>query len=121
MKVLLDEGVPRQLAKHLPDHDVTTVPEAGWSGVKNGTLLGLIEAAGYRAFLSCDLNIPLQQGHLERRPFAVLLLTTNHWPTMEPNVGDIGAALDGSHPGQVETIDCGKFVARKFRPRPPQP
>lgn len=117
----MDEGVPRQLAAHLPDHDVTTVPNAGWAGVKNGELLGLIENTGFRAFVSCDLNIPMQQGHLERRPFAVLLLTTNHWPTMEPHTGLIAAALDQSEPGKIETVDCGKFIARKFRPRTPQP
>ncbi len=121
MRLILDEGVPRQLARHLMGHDVTTVPEAGWSGIKNGVLLGLIERDGYGAFLSCDQNIPAQQSHLERRPFATLLLTTNHWPTMELHVSKIAEALNYCEPGQVEKIDCGTFVPRKFRPRLLQP
>jgi hypothetical protein len=39
MRVLLDECLPRGLKRHLPGHDVRTVPEAGWAGMKNGALL----------------------------------------------------------------------------------
>ncbi len=121
MKVFLDEGVPRRLAKHLQDHDVTTVAEAGWSGIKNGVLLSMIEWAGYRAFVSCDQNLVFQQNELERRPFAILILSTNHLPTMEPHFAKIAEAVDRCQPGEVETIECGKFVPSKFRPKPPQP
>jgi hypothetical protein len=41
MRVLLDECVPRALRKELPGHEVKTVAEAGWAGVKNGELLQL--------------------------------------------------------------------------------
>jgi len=41
VRVLLDECVPRGLRDALPGHDVRTVAEAGWAGVKNGELLKL--------------------------------------------------------------------------------
>jgi hypothetical protein len=41
MRVLLDECVPRALRKELLGHNVKTVAEAGWAGVKNGELLQL--------------------------------------------------------------------------------
>ncbi len=41
MRVLLDECVPRALRRELPGHQVKTVAEAGWAGVKNGELLQL--------------------------------------------------------------------------------
>jgi len=41
MRVLLDECVPRALGKELVGHDVITVVEAGWAGVKNSELLQL--------------------------------------------------------------------------------
>jgi len=41
MRVLLDECVPRALREQLPGHDVKTVAENGWAGVKNGELLRL--------------------------------------------------------------------------------
>ncbi len=31
MRVLLDECLPRGLKKHLRNHEVKTVPEAGWA------------------------------------------------------------------------------------------
>ena len=40
-KVLLDECVDRGLLKAIAGHKVSTVPEAGWAGIKNGDLLGL--------------------------------------------------------------------------------
>lgn len=33
MKILLDGCLPRKLAAALPEHDVTTVAEMGWSGL----------------------------------------------------------------------------------------
>jgi len=35
VRVLLDECLPRQLKRHLPGHQVSTVPEMGWAGIKN--------------------------------------------------------------------------------------
>ena len=45
MRVLLDECVPRALRNDIPGHEVRTVAEAGWAGVKNGELLRLAAAA----------------------------------------------------------------------------
>ena len=41
MRLLLDESVPRRLVRHFPAHEVKTVVEMGWGGVKNGALLKL--------------------------------------------------------------------------------
>ena len=41
MRVLLDECVPRAPRAELPGHEVATVAEAGWAGIKNGALLQL--------------------------------------------------------------------------------
>jgi hypothetical protein len=60
MRVLLDECVPRALGKELVGHDVRTVAEAGWAGVKNGELLQL--AAGlFDVLLTVDRNLEYQQ------------------------------------------------------------
>jgi len=45
MRVLLDECVPRALRGDIPGHDVKTVAEAGWAGIKNGELLRLAATA----------------------------------------------------------------------------
>jgi hypothetical protein len=41
----------------LPGHDVKTVVEMGWSGVKNGALLALA-GLGFDAFIMVDKNLP---------------------------------------------------------------
>ena len=35
MRLLLDECVPRALRNDIPGHEVKTVAETGWAGVKN--------------------------------------------------------------------------------------
>ena len=115
MKVLLDEGVPRQLVHTLREHDVTTVPDAGWASAKNGVLLGLIERSGFHVFVTCDKNIEYQQRQLDRKPFGILVLSTNHWPSMRPYIEKVVEAVEGCQPGAVAKIECGRFVPRKFR------
>ncbi len=115
MKVLLDEGVPRQVAHNLRGHDVTTVPGAGWASVKNGVLLGLIEESGFRVFVTCDKNIQYQQHQLDRKPFGILVLSTNHWPSMQPYIETVVEAVKRCKPATIGKVECGRFVPRKFR------
>jgi hypothetical protein len=114
LRIILDEGVPKQLTRALPEYGVTTVADAGWASVKNGKLLALIEAKGFRAFITCDKNMEHQQP-LHRRSFSILLLSTNHWPSMEPHVDAITEALDQAEPGVLTRVECGRFIPQKFR------
>ncbi len=52
MRVLLDECLPKRLAKEIIGHDVRTVVEMGWSGKKNGELLSLTAAGNFEVFLT---------------------------------------------------------------------
>jgi len=63
MRVLLDECVPRGLREQLPGHDVKTVAESGWTGVKNGELLRLA-AQRFDVLLTVDRNLEYQQNFL---------------------------------------------------------
>lgn len=60
MRLLLDESVPNRFRRSLPNHEVRTVVEMGWSGVKNGKLLALA-ANEFDAFITVDKNLPYQQ------------------------------------------------------------
>lgn len=55
MRIILDECLPKRLAREIPGHDVTTVPAAGWSGIVNGELLRRI-SGNYDAFITIDGN-----------------------------------------------------------------
>lgn len=60
MRVLLDECVPRALRNDIPGHEVHTVAEAGWAGVKNGELLQLA-ATVFDVLITVDRNLEYQQ------------------------------------------------------------
>ena len=72
MRVLLDESEPSRLRRSLVGHEVRTVVEMGWSGVKNGELLALA-ATEFDAFITVDKNLPYQQ-NLAMLPVAVIVL-----------------------------------------------
>jgi hypothetical protein len=61
VRVLLDEQLPRQLAPLLIGHDVRTVQQQSWAGLKNGQLLDAAEAAGFRVVVTGDRNLQFQQ------------------------------------------------------------
>ena len=57
MRVLLDENLPRSLKRCFSSvFEVTTVPERGWSGMKNGALLKAA-AEEFDFFVSMDAGI----------------------------------------------------------------
>ena len=72
MRVLLDECLPRGLKKHLRNHEVKTVPEAGWAGKKNGELLR-VAAGDIDVFITIDSNLVHQQ-KVGVLPFGVVVL-----------------------------------------------
>lgn len=45
MRLLLDECVPKRLNRELLGHEVKTVQDMGWAGIKNRALLRLMEPA----------------------------------------------------------------------------
>jgi len=91
----------------------------GWASVKNRKLLALIEEAGFNAFITADKNLEAQQS-LQGRPFAILLLSTNHWPSIRPQVSKISEALHTCEPGSVTKVDCGAFTPRRMmKPKSP--
>jgi Domain of unknown function (DUF5615) len=60
MRVHLDECVPRALRNDIPGHEVRTVAEVGWAGVKNGELLRLA-ATAFDVLITVDRKLEYQQ------------------------------------------------------------
>ena len=102
MRVLLDEQLPRQLARLLAGHEVRTVQQAGWAGFKNGELLRQAGEAGYEVFLSADQNLAFQQ-NLRQSGLCVVVLeaASNALEDLQPLVPAILAAIRKGKPGQV--------------------
>lgn len=72
MKILFDECVPTLLRKFLGEHEVITVTEQGWSGIKNGKLLKLA-SDNFDVFITVDKNLSFQQ-NLAELPLPVIVL-----------------------------------------------
>lgn len=55
MKLLLDESVPRQLARFLPDSfEIHTLQQMGWAGCANGDLLRRAADCEFQALVTVD-------------------------------------------------------------------
>lgn len=75
MKILLDECVTKRLKPHLPQHEVATVTEKGWSGLKNGQLMTVASDDGFDILLTIDKNLQHQQ-NVDKYPLIVVILNT---------------------------------------------
>ena len=106
MRVLLDECLPKDLARELPGHVVKTVPQAGWASISNGKLLRLVADSGkFDVFLTMDKNLP-QQNKLRELPFAIVVLRakSNRLEHVFPFAPLLLRRLAGFQPGHVYVL-----------------
>jgi predicted nuclease of predicted toxin-antitoxin system len=61
MKLLLDENLPKKLKLDFAEHEIYTVSDKGWNGIKNGELLRLLIKEGFDALFTFDKNLQYQQ------------------------------------------------------------
>jgi predicted nuclease of predicted toxin-antitoxin system len=104
MRLLLDGSLPRRLRDHLPGHQVSTVVEAGWGGVKNGELLRLA-GTEFDVFVTADRNLRHQQ-NLAALPIAVVVVVaaSNELPVILPLVPDLMAAMSSLQPRSLVEV-----------------
>lgn len=75
MKILLDECVTKHLKPYLADHEVFTVRELEWSGIKNGKLMMLCVEHDFDILLTIDKNLQYQQNP-DRYPVTIVVLNS---------------------------------------------
>ena len=97
MRVLFDHCVPRPLRKRLLADEIRTCVEEGWDDLDNGRLLAAAERR-FDVFLTSDQNLVYQQ-NLATRRIAIVVLPTNHLPTLLGLVSQIQQALGEATPG----------------------
>jgi hypothetical protein len=101
MNVLLDECLPRKLKYDLPGHSVSTVPEMGWAGTKNGALLRLAETA-FEVFITVDQNVEYQQNLRSTvLGIVVLVASTNRLEALRPLMPKVVMMLSTIQPGDL--------------------
>lgn len=104
MRIILDECLPKRLMHELAEHDVVTVPMAGWAGVQNGELLRRI-AGKFEVFVTIDSNL-IHQQNTGSLPFGIVVLqaASNKIEDIRPLVPGIIRILHTLQPGQVVRV-----------------
>ena len=104
MRILFDANTPAPLAKSLRGHQISRADQLGWHGLENGELLGAADQAGFDILLTCDQNVRYQQD-FAGRSLTVVILSTNHWPSLRLVADRIATAVDLVQRGQVVRLD----------------
>lgn len=102
MRALLDENLPKALVRlFAPEIEAWTVPQRGWSGLKNGRLL-TAASAEFDALITTDQGIPHQQ-NLSRYAIGIVLMEakSNRIEDLAPLVPAVKAQLHAVAPGMV--------------------
>ena len=105
MRVLLDEQLPRQLAREVVGHEVSTVQREGWAGLSNGKLLRAASDRGFDAFVTSDQNLQFQQ-NLQSIMLRILVLhaVSNAIEDLRPLVPGLIEALSETDIGEVRHV-----------------
>lgn len=112
MRLLLDENLPKRLKSDFPDHEIFTVRDKEWSGIKNGELLQLMVADKFDALLTFDKNLQHQQNFL-KYPITVFVLSAlnNTYEQLKPLIPLINQILSSDRlmPGAtiISLVDRG--------------
>ena len=106
MRILLDECLPKRLKLDLAGHEARTVPEMGWAGRQNGSLLALAEGS-FDVFLTVDRNLSFQQD-VARSKIAVVVMVapSNKLADLRPLMSSVMTAVAKAVPGQVARVSA---------------
>ena len=95
MRLLLDENLPKRLKNDFPNHEVFTVRDKGWNGIKNGELLKRMLDDEFNALLTFDKNLQHQQNFLKYSiTVFILSATINTYNELTKLSGKINQYLD---------------------------
>ena len=103
MRILFDNGTPRQLRRRLLNHVVVEARERGWDRLDNGALLDRAEEAGFEVLVTTDQEMRHQQNMSNRR-VAVVVLTNTNWAMVARRTEAVRSALQDIQPGEVREV-----------------
>ena len=103
MRILLDHNIPGSLRRLITDHEVHTARYLVWDTLRNGELLRRTAMSGYDIFVTADQSIQYQH-NLPAIGLGVIVLTTNHRPSIEREIAAVKAAIANCRPGEALTV-----------------
>ncbi len=94
MRILLDECLTKKVKRYLAEFEVSTVPEAELSGLKNGKLLEAAVEKNFDILLTIDKNIDYQQ-NIGKFAIAIVILdvSRSHIRYIEPLIPEFKNTL----------------------------
>ena len=104
MRVLFDQATPVPIREFLIGHTVRTAAQEHWDRLKNGDLLNAAEHAGFDVFLTTDKNLRHQQ-NMVGRTIAVVVISVQQWPALQPYVSLVVAAVNAATPGSFTEVE----------------
>ena len=106
-RVLFDENMPRKLRLDLPEFEIRTVRDQGWSGLKNGELLRKAQES-FAVLVTGDKRLQYQQ-NIASFAIAVVVVSasTTRLVHMRPLKEAIKQAIAQAQPGTVSVITAG--------------
>lgn len=99
-RIILDENLPVDFRRKLPEFDVVTVRYQGWSGIKNGDLIRLIDG-DFDILITGDKNLRYQQNSTIRK-IAIIEVPSLRLEILIRALGEIKAA--------IRSISAGEYV-----------
>ena len=102
MRVLFDTCVPRPLRNSLTGYDIKTTQELGWDRLRNGELIEMAEEV-FDVLITSDQSLKYQQ-NLPARKLDIIVLPTNHLPSVLQLVPKMALALSEIFPGALLEI-----------------
>ncbi len=104
MKLLLDECLDWRLGRDLIGHEIRTVQEMAWNGIKNGRLLELAQRE-FEVFITGDRNLFFQQ-NVSKFSIAVVVLQAESIRLIHtrPLMPKVLAILPSLRAGQVVNV-----------------
>jgi hypothetical protein len=118
LRILLDENIPAPLRHLIIGHHVTLAHDLGWAGISNGDLIAAAEANGFAVLITADRNIRYQQ-NLIGRQLALIVLSTNIWPTIRANPASILMAVENIRPSDYVEVALDLPPRRRRRRNSP--
>jgi hypothetical protein len=83
---------------------VVRADQLGWQRLENGALLDAAENARFDLLVTCDQHVRYQQNLTSRR-LALVVRSSNHWPTLRRVAARIASAVDFVQTGQIVRVD----------------
>jgi hypothetical protein len=110
-RILLDECLPRRFGALLQAHEVRTVAQMRWAGLRNGRLLERAEHE-FDALITVDRSMRFQQ-HVGRFNIALVVLRSrsNRYPDIAPLAPEVLSVIGTLMPGSTTFV----------RAEPPEP